>query len=169
MNIAKIRTRNAFPFWLSLGTVPLLWLGAAKGGLFTILVPIYAWYLFAALDALFGENLDNADPETDEDKLFWYRLVTLIWFPVQFTNIFGLIWFVTHTDHLRHWKCLCCFSVLALPRELSELSTHTSLCTRETIWSDGSETCCFRPCSIRISEPSTCLCIMYMLAHAAMR
>lgn len=109
MNMAKIRTRNAFPFWLSLGTVPLLWLGAAKGGLFTILVPIYAWYLFAALDALFGENLDNADPETDEDKLFWYRLVTLIWFPVQFTNIFGLIWFVTHTDHLSTLEMLVLF------------------------------------------------------------
>ncbi|WP_439104546.1 alkane 1-monooxygenase [Celeribacter marinus] len=100
MNMAKISTRNAVPFWLSLGIVPLLWIGALKGGWWTVLVPLYAWHLFAALDALFGLNRDNPDPETPDKELFWYRLVTLVWFPVQFVNIFGLIYFVTHTDHL---------------------------------------------------------------------
>lgn len=100
MNMAKIRTRNAFPFWLSIGTVPLSWIGATQGGIWTFLVPLYAWYLFAALDAVLGLNRDNPDPETGDDELFWYRLITLIWFPIQFANIFGLIYFVTHTDHL---------------------------------------------------------------------
>ncbi|AJE45101.1 alkane 1-monooxygenase [Celeribacter indicus] len=100
MNVAEIRTRNALPFWLSLGVVPLLWFGAVHGGWATIIVPLYAWYMFSALDAVLGLNTGNPDPETEEDRLFWYKLVTLIWFPVQAANIFGLIWFVTHGDHL---------------------------------------------------------------------
>ena len=56
--------------------------------------------VFSVLDALTGLNLDNADPATADDQLFWYRLVTLIWFPIQFALIFGLIWFVSVTNHL---------------------------------------------------------------------
>ena len=36
---------------------------------------------------------DNADPATPEQDLFWYRLITLIWFPIQFTLLVGLIWY----------------------------------------------------------------------------
>jgi alkane 1-monooxygenase len=58
------------------------------------------WWLFTLLDALTGLNLENADPATTEDDLFWYRLITLIWFPLQFAVIFGLIWYATRADHL---------------------------------------------------------------------
>nr|WP_319248690.1 alkane 1-monooxygenase [uncultured Celeribacter sp.] len=100
MDVAQISPRNALPFWLSLGVVPLLCLGAFVGGWTTVLVPLYAWYLFAALDAVLGLNIDNPDPNTAENELYWYRLITLIWFPVQAFNIFGLIWYVTHSTHL---------------------------------------------------------------------
>jgi alkane 1-monooxygenase len=63
-------------------------------------VPLITWYLFSALDFVFGLNLDNADLETPEDDLFWYRMLTILWVPVQFLTLFSLIWYVTHTDHL---------------------------------------------------------------------
>ena len=107
--MSELSFKKALPFWLSLSLVPLLWLGAVLGGLATILVPIYAWGLFALLDAVFGLELENSDPNTAESDLFWYRLITLLWFPIQAINIFGLIFFVTQTGHLRVWELLILF------------------------------------------------------------
>lgn len=89
------RPQSALPFWVSLLLVPLAVLGAARGGWTVILLPVVTWYVFAGLDALLGLNLENADPETGEEHLTWYTLVTLIWAPLQFCLLFGLIWYVT--------------------------------------------------------------------------
>jgi alkane 1-monooxygenase len=94
------RLTSALPFWLSLGTIPLALTAAAAGGWTVFLLPLYTWFLFMVLDAVTGLNEDNADLSTPEDDLTWYRLITLVWFPIQFVLIFGLIWFVTRAGHL---------------------------------------------------------------------
>ncbi|WP_227285745.1 alkane 1-monooxygenase [Boseongicola sp. H5] len=96
--VAKLH--NALPFWLSLGLIPLFVFVATQGGLWLLLMPLSTWWLFAVLDAFTGLNLENADLQTTEEQLFWYRAITLIWFPLQFCVIFGAIWYVSHTDHL---------------------------------------------------------------------
>ncbi len=94
------RFGNAIPFWISLALVPVL-LVAAKYGGWTLILPVISTFgVFSLLDALTGLNLENNDPETSTDQLFWYRLITLIWFPIQFAMIFGMIWYVTGNDHL---------------------------------------------------------------------
>ncbi len=90
----------AMPFWLSFLLVPAVWFSAVVGGWSVLLVPVMSWYLFSALDAMFGLNLQNADLETPDDDLFWYRILTTLWVPVQFVTLFGLIWYATHTSHL---------------------------------------------------------------------
>jgi alkane 1-monooxygenase len=92
--------QNALPFWLSLGLIPLAWVGAIYGGWTVLLLPIMTWYLFSALDAAIGLNLNNGDLEATDDDLFWYRLITMIWAPLQFITIFGLIAYVGSTTHL---------------------------------------------------------------------
>ena len=104
-----IRLKNALPFWLSLGTVPLAWAGAVWGGWLVVALPIYSWVMFALLDALFGLNHENADLETPEAGLFWYRVITLIWFPLQAVTLFGLIWYVARADHLSGIEMLVLF------------------------------------------------------------
>jgi alkane 1-monooxygenase len=89
------RLQNAVPFWMSLLLVPVAVLGAAVGGWTVILLPIVTWYFFSILDAILGLNLENADLETGEDDLTWYKLITLVWPPIQFGLLFGLIWYVT--------------------------------------------------------------------------
>lgn len=96
--VAKLQ--SALPFWLSLILVPLIWVATWLGGWWVLLVPIATWYLFSALDAALGLNLENADLETAEEDLFWYRFVTMIWPVLQFFTLFGVIWYATHTDHL---------------------------------------------------------------------
>lgn len=105
--VAKLR--NALPFWLSLGMVPLAILGAVHGGWTVVLLPIYGWLSVTVLDAILGLNEENPDTETPERNLFWYRAITIIWFPVQFVTIYGMIWWVTHTDHLNTLETLVLF------------------------------------------------------------
>ncbi|MFT7593356.1 MAG: alkane 1-monooxygenase [Paracoccaceae bacterium] len=92
--------QSALPFWISFLLIPLAWTGAIHGGWTLLLVPLVTWYLFAALDALAGLNLENADPDTPDDDLVFYRALTTLWVPMQFLMLFGLIWYATHTDHL---------------------------------------------------------------------
>ena len=90
----------ALPFWLSLGLVPLAVVGAAVGGWTVLLLPLASWGLFTLMDAVAGRNDDNPDPAVPEASLFWHRLVTLVWFPVQFALLCGLLWYVPRADHL---------------------------------------------------------------------
>ncbi len=90
----------AIPFWMSLTLLPLAAVAAWLGGPFVLLVPFVAWYLLGAVDIAVGRDTSNLDPETGKDTLFWYRLVTLIWAPLQFVMLFGLIFYVTNADHL---------------------------------------------------------------------
>ncbi len=89
------RLQNALPFWASLALVPLIWISATQGGWTVVLLPLCTWYLFSVLDAVLGLNVENADLETSEDQLSWYRLITLIWAPLQFCILFGTIWYAT--------------------------------------------------------------------------
>ena len=91
---------QALPFWLSLGTVPMAFLGMGLGGIWVLALPLYCWALFSILDALTGLNTDNADPDTPEEDLHLYRLLTMIWFPVQFLTLCFMLWFVPQAGHL---------------------------------------------------------------------
>ncbi|MCF2906205.1 alkane 1-monooxygenase [Octadecabacter sp. CECT 8868] len=94
------RFARAAPFWLSMMLIPLAWIGAVFGGWTVILMPLATWYMFSILDAFVGRYEANADLETTTDELFWYRLVTIIWMPLQFITLFGVLWYVTSTGHL---------------------------------------------------------------------
>lgn len=103
------RFSRALPFWMSYLMVPLAWFTAVQGGWTVILLPLIAWWLFSALDALTGLNLENADPATSEADLVWYRLGVMAWVPVQFVTLFGIIWYVTATGHLNWLELLVLF------------------------------------------------------------
>ena len=94
------RWQSVLPFWLSFLLLPLVWIGAIYGGWTVLLAPLATWYLFAALDGIFGLNLDNADPLTPEEDLTWYAALTSAWVPLQFVTLYGLIWYVTRATHL---------------------------------------------------------------------
>ncbi|MBL9051002.1 MAG: alkane 1-monooxygenase [Tabrizicola sp.] len=91
---------NALPFWLSLGLPPLAILAMLQGGWTIALVPVATWWLFTLLDALAGLNTDNPDPATDASSLSLHRLVTLVWFPVQFALLCLMLWYVPRAAHL---------------------------------------------------------------------
>ena len=86
---------GAAPFWGSLLVVVLGAIATLQGGWWLLTIPVVTFFLFGALDAVSGLDERNADPTTGFDRLFWYRLVTLIWFPVQVALVYGALWHVT--------------------------------------------------------------------------
>lgn len=106
------RPIRALPFWLSLAVAPLAVIGALQGGWAVALLPLYSWGLFSLLDALTGVQSANADPETPERALRWYRAITLIWAPIQVVLLFGMIWYLPRANHLGPAeKVALCFGI----------------------------------------------------------
>jgi alkane 1-monooxygenase len=103
------RLSPAAPFWLSLGLLPVVLLGALQGGVAVLLAPLASWGLFSVLDAALGEDPSNADPQTGDAALWWHRAVTLVWFPLQATLLVWLLWYVPGAAHLGGWEKLGVF------------------------------------------------------------
>jgi len=101
--------QHTLPFWLSLTVVPMVLIAGSLGGWWLAIVPLYGWGMVSVLDAFTGKEVENADPNTPDDDIFWYRFITLIWFPVQFVLIYGTIWWMTWADHLSGWEKVVLF------------------------------------------------------------
>lgn len=98
------RFTAALPFGLSLALIPLAAIGAVYGGWTLALMFAATWYLFTILDFFTGLNTENADPQTPDSHLYWYKLITQIWAPLQVATILGLLWYTAATDHLAGWE-----------------------------------------------------------------
>ncbi|MEL6450533.1 MAG: alkane 1-monooxygenase [Pseudomonadota bacterium] len=105
--VAKVQ--NALPFAMSFLLIPLAILSAIYGGWTIILLPVVTWYCFSVLDFVVGLNTDNADPETSEADLFWYRLITTAWVPAQVLLLFGMIAYVAPATHLSTFEKVVIF------------------------------------------------------------
>ena len=90
------RLKDALPFWISLTLIPVVMFAARAGGAWVWIVPVYAWFMTTLIDFVMGLNTVNPDPQSPPQNLFWYRLITLIWFPIQAAVIYGTIYYATH-------------------------------------------------------------------------
>jgi len=86
---------RAWPYWLTMSFVPLVVLAVLQGGWTILLIPLWAWVIMPILDFVVGKNLHNPDTDTPDAKLFWFRLLTIIWFPIQFCLVFGTLWYLS--------------------------------------------------------------------------
>ena len=91
---------HALPFWASLALVPITLVAAFAGGWWLLLIPGCTWFLFSALDAALGRNLENLSPETPEQALFWHHAVTIIWPFVQLALLVGMLAYAPRAAHL---------------------------------------------------------------------
>ncbi len=98
------------PFWLSYALIPVVWIAATQGGWWLLLPFVSTWYLFSALDAALGLNEDNADPQTPDAALGWYKAITALWVPCQAISLFALIAYVAPATHLTPWEKIGVFA-----------------------------------------------------------
>ncbi len=128
------RLSRAAPFWLSAGLIPLAWIGAVFGGWTVILMPVATWYLFSAIDALTGTYEENADLDTPESDLFWYRAITLVWAPLQFVTLFGVLWYVTASGHLSTLEMIVLFFGIGVMSGTIGITYAHELCHQRPRW-----------------------------------
>ncbi len=55
------------------------------------------------MDTVLGLKVANEEPATDEMELGPYRLTTLLWAPVQFVTVFGVLLYVSLSGRLGVW------------------------------------------------------------------
>ena len=70
-----------------------------------------SWFLFLALDTVPELNLGNVDPDGNDVLMFWHKLLTVIWTPLQFITLFGVIWYCANSNLGRLEKFGLFFSV----------------------------------------------------------
>jgi alkane 1-monooxygenase len=104
-----MRFSSALPYWISLIVVPVTVTAALYGGWAIALIPLASWGLFSLLDAVAGLNTKNADPEAPESALFWYKLVTILWLPIQVCLLIWLLWYVPRAPHLSGAEAIAVF------------------------------------------------------------
>ena len=98
--MTKPTISNALPFWVSLAFIPLWLVSVTKGGWWIALIPIYTTAITTMLDTFFGLSRENLDPDSDDTTLFWHRLITWLWVPIQLLLIFGALVAIFRFDHL---------------------------------------------------------------------
>ena len=64
---------RALPFWMTVLTVPVAFLGAWVGGWTVFLLPLLTWGLFDLLDLIVGLDESNADLIQGDDEFAWYE------------------------------------------------------------------------------------------------
>ncbi|MHA1128787.1 MAG: alkane 1-monooxygenase [Alphaproteobacteria bacterium] len=91
---------SAAPFWISILLAVTVFIAAIFGGWTIFLIPFYGMFLSSIFDRLLSDNTVNIDPETDDSRMVWHRMVTLIWLPIQFIFVFFSLIAATRFNHM---------------------------------------------------------------------
>lgn len=94
----------AWPYWITLTFVPLAAMAITRGGWWIALIPLWGWVAMPVFDLILGRDLRNPDPDTPDTRLFWFRLLTWIWFPIEAALVFGGIWYLTQVATFPTWE-----------------------------------------------------------------
>ena len=75
-----------------------LWASFIIQGWAILLVPVFTLLILPIIDQYVGLRVENLDTNMKESQLFWYRLITLIWAPIQFLTLFGILTLTMYTE-----------------------------------------------------------------------
>ena len=90
--------KSAAPFWSSILFAISLWVSFIMQGWAILIVPIMTLVILPLIDQYVGLRIVNLDPNIEEPQLYWYRLITLIWAPLQFLTLFGILALTISSD-----------------------------------------------------------------------
>ena len=90
--------KSAVPFWSSVLFAIALWASFIIQGWAILLVPVFTLLILPIIDQYVGLRVENLDTNLKESQLFWYRLITLIWAPIQFLTLFGILTLTMYTE-----------------------------------------------------------------------
>jgi alkane 1-monooxygenase len=105
---------KALPFAIAFVMAPLILLAALFGGWWIAGPFLWGWVIVSLLDRLAGADTANLNPATADDLLFWHKLVTWAWVPVQMALIVACLWLAAQPGHLGPWEAVGVFAGLGL-------------------------------------------------------
>lgn len=82
---------HALPFAISFTFVPIAIMSMVHGGWWILGGIAYAFLVIPLVDQLVGITKAGLDPVTGERALFFYRLITWVWVPIQLGVIFSTV------------------------------------------------------------------------------
>jgi alkane 1-monooxygenase len=91
---------KALPFFISYITIPLVVMAALYGDWWCAAPFLWGWFAVPFLDRVMGLNTDNMDPTTKDSMLFWHKMVTWSWIPLQVALVLFVLWQITVPGHL---------------------------------------------------------------------
>lgn len=91
---------QAAPFAISLTFVPFAVMGLTYGGWWIAGAIAYAFLVIPLVDHLIGTTKAAIDPLTEERALFFHRLITWAWAPIQLGLIFATLAVIGRSSHL---------------------------------------------------------------------
>ncbi|MEM9141291.1 MAG: alkane 1-monooxygenase, partial [Pseudomonadota bacterium] len=94
---------KALPFALSYLLIPLVAIGSVLGGWWIAAVFLWGWIATSVIDRIIGLDTGNMDPKTQDSVLFWHKMVTWGWVPLQFALMIFVFWQVGQ-GHLGTWE-----------------------------------------------------------------
>ena len=90
--------KSTAPFWSSIVFAVSLWISFLLKGWAILLLPTMTLAILPLIDQYVGLRIENLDTNLEKPKLFWYQLITLIWAPIQFITLFGILALTITTD-----------------------------------------------------------------------
>ena len=106
--------RSAAPYAVSLILAATVIIASVFGGWAIVLIPFYGMFLSSVFDRILSDNTENMDPETDDNLLYWHKVLTMVWFPIQlFFIIFALI-AATRFDHMSSTQGVLLFAAIGV-------------------------------------------------------
>ena len=134
-NYMLLPFKSAAPFWSSILFAVSLWFSFFLQGWAILFVPILTLLILPLVDQYVGLRVENLEPDIEESRLFWYRLITLIWAPIQFITLFGILALAISADMtlLEKIGLFCAIGVLTgtdRKSTRSELQSHSDLVCR---------------------------------------
>ena len=98
---------KALPFALTFVQAPLILTAALQGGWWIAGPFIWGWVIVSLLDKIMGLDTENIDPATADEVLFWHKMVTWAWVPVQMALIVVCLWCQPGGISIpaRRWAC----------------------------------------------------------------
>jgi alkane 1-monooxygenase len=105
---------KALPFALTFVQAPLILMAALHGGLWIAGPFVWGWVVVSLLDKAMGLDTANLDPATADEVLFWHKLVTWGWVPVQMALIVTCLWAVSIPGHLDTGAAFGVFAALGV-------------------------------------------------------
>ena len=100
----RLSLLRAAPFFLSLTFLPVLALGFAYGGLWVLAAPLYGFVALPLIDQLLSLDEERIDPAAGEAALFWHKLLTWLWTPLQLALIVALLVMAGTAEWLAAWE-----------------------------------------------------------------